>query len=567
MLSENATKIAEARYFLEGETWEECAWRVAKVVGSVEKDKSWVSLFAQMIHDMNFLPAGRILRNCGRPRGSLFNCYVVSVGDSIEEIGQCYKDALILWSEGGGVGINFSTLRPADAPILGKGGKSSGMVSFITAADSVAGTIESGGARRAAGLIAVDVSHPEVLDVIDAKLEDGRISHFNISIGVTDEFLQAVEADQDWEFSFQQKTYGKMKARKIWQKILKNMIVSAEPGLINFSNLRKNNSHYFAPIQSTNPCGEAPLDAYGSCCLGSLTLPNFILGQGRTHWKKMEETIRFAVRFLDNIIDVNKYVLTEIDLRAHQSRRIGLGVMGLAEYLFSKEVRYGSGEALYEVERVMKFIRDTVYTTLVELAIEKGSFPAFDPLMYGQASFIRKLPASIRRDIKAHGTRCVTGLAIAPTGTISLLPEVSSGCEPLFSKAHMRKDRVGERLYVHPLFREFTESGKKIPAWYVDAFDLKPEDHFEMQAMMQRYVDGSVSKTINLPAGTKPGQLGELLQEYLYELKGCTVYVDGSKQGQILNRVSEEDVAKKIKSGELCEVAEEQMCANGKCDL
>lgn len=567
MLTTNALQIARARYFLDGEDWQKCVSRVARTVATVESEPKYVDSFANIIHEMLFLPAGRILRNAGRTRGSMFNCYAIPVNDSIEEIGQCYKDALILWSEGGGVGINFSTLRPVDAPILGKGGKSSGMVSFITAADAVAATIESGGERRAAGLIAVDVSHPEVLEVINAKLEDGRISHFNLSVGINDEFLNAVESDGDWEFTFQKKSYGKMKAQKIWKTILKNMIASAEPGLLNYSNLTKNNSFYFAPIVCCNPCGEVALEAYGCCCLGSLVLPNFLIGQGRTHWKKLEETIRLAVRFLDDVIDVNKYVLQEVDIRAHQSRRIGLGIMGLAEYLFAKELRYGSSEALAEVERVMKFIRDTVYTTLVELSSERGAFPKFDPRAYGQASFVRKLPVSLRREIKAHGVRCVTGLAIAPTGTISLLPEVSSGCEPLFSKAHLRKDRVGERLYIHPIYREILESGKQTPSWYVDTFDLKPEDHFETQALIQKYVDGAVSKTINLPAGTTESQLSALLLEYSYDLKGITVYVDGSKQGQILNRIDKDVILKMLREGSAVNGMDTQKCVNGKCDI
>ena len=345
------------------------------------------------------------------------------IGDSIEEIGRFISDCLILWSEGGGVGCNFSSLRPSGDPISGKDGRSSGMVSFIKASDAVSKTIESGGQRRAAALACCDISHPEVQKFINAKLIDKELSHFNISVLVNEEFIKAVEGNKEWIFKFKQREYGKVKAKDLWNKIIKNMVNCAEPGLLNSTNLYKNNSFYYDPVVSTNPCGEAVLEAYGSCDLGSFVLPNFITGNINTNWKKLESTIKLAVRFLDNVIDINKYSLKEMDIRAHNSRRIGVGIMGLAEFLFAKELRYGSKDSIIEIEKHMRVIRDVVYQTLVELSVEKGSFPKFDPVAYGAASFIRKLPAQLRIEIKEKGVRCVTGLSIAPTGTISLLPE------------------------------------------------------------------------------------------------------------------------------------------------
>ena len=310
-LSENALTVAESRYFFDGEDWEACTSRVARTIaGSESTNRGKIEdSFLEMIYDMDFLPGGRILRNCGRPRGSLFNCYHLPIGDSIEEIGQFIKDSLILWSEGGGVGCNFSPLRPKGDIILGKGGTSSGLVSFIEAADAVAKTIESGGARRAAALAQVDISHPEVMNFIDAKIEDGRISGFNISVSVTDDFLLAVEGDDTWTFKFKQKEYGTVKAKDLWAKIISNMVNCAEPGLINWSNFHKNNSYYFEPVLGTNPCGETTLGPYGACDLGSLVLPNFITGNVNTNWKKLQTTIKTAVRFLDNVIEFNKYSL------------------------------------------------------------------------------------------------------------------------------------------------------------------------------------------------------------------------------------------------------------------
>lgn len=571
-LSENAKKVAENRYFLEGENWETCSYRVADIISNAEGQKKleYRKKFHEMIYEMDFLPAGRIIRNSGRPRGSLFNCYNIPIQDSIEEIGEYIKNALILWSEGGGIGTNFSSLRPKGDPIRGKGGYSSGLVSYIEAADAVATTIESGGSRRAACLGLVDISHPEVLDFIDAKLRDGKLSNFNISVAIDDLFIEAVETNSDWRFKFKQREYGKESARVIWNKIMENMIKSGEPGLINWTNLIKNNSYYYDPIAGVNPCAEAVLSPYDVCDLGSLVLPNFITGNVNTNWKKLEQNIKLGIRFLDDVIDINKYVLHENDIKAHNSRRVGLGVMGLAEYLFMKQIRYGSDKAIREIEKLMRFIRDCVYQTLIELSVEKGSFPKFDPVLYGKASFIRKLPASIRMDIKKHGSRCVTGMAIAPTGTISLLADTTSSLEPLLAKAYLRHDRVGDRVYIHPIYEKILLNNKELPEWLVDAYDLKPEDHLETQVIVQKYVDGATSKTINLPKEATASQLSHLLLEYVTELKGVTVYRDSCKDGQIINKITAKEALEYLKkrdniSSELIE--QDIQCSKGTCSM
>jgi len=595
-LSDNALEIATSRYFMEGEDWQKCSERVANTIALPETNNraKIQEEFASMIYNMDFLPGGRILRNSSRPRGSLFNCYHLPIGDSIEEIGQLYKDALTLWSEGGGVGVNFSPLRPRNDAIFGKGGRSSGLVSFMEGADFISKLIESGGSRRAAAIGHIDISHPELLDFIDAKLvkpditswlredtpEDirqfvkdkvdiGALSHFNISVMVNHEFLERVESNKDWTFKFKQKSYGTVKARDIWNKIVDNMTECGEPGLINWSTFSKNNSYYFSPVLGTNPCGETTLGPYEACDLGSLVLPNFITGNINTNWKKLEYIIKLAVRFLDNVIEVNKYVLKEIDINAHKSRRIGIGVIGLAEYLFAKKVIYGSEKAVVETERLMQFIRNAVYKASLELAIEKGAFPQFDGIHYGKASFIRKLPASLRMDIKKYGVRNCTSMALAPTGTISLLTEYSSAIEPLFAKAMIRKDRVSERVYVHPLYEKMIKENQEIPEWFVDAFDLQPKDHFEMQVACQKYCDASVSKTINLPKETTAEDLSSLLLEYIYDLKGVTVYRDGSREGQILNKMSLEEVKEHLASGKVESnmTVEDVSCITGTCEL
>jgi ribonucleoside-diphosphate reductase alpha chain len=569
-LSDSALKIVTARYFYdEKEDWQKLSERVGREAGRYD-NSDYAKRFGEIIFEGDFLPGGRILRNIGRPRGSLYNCYVLPVGDSREEIGQWLKDSLILWGEGGGVGCNISFLRPKGAPIKGVGGASSGPVSFLEASDSVAKTVESGGSRRAAALATMLVSHPDILDFIDSKLIHGKLSHYNISVAVTEEFLEAVEKNDDWEFKFAQQSYGKIKARVIWNKVMDNMVRCAEPGLLNWDNLRSNNSYFYDPILGTNPCGEVPLGANSVCNLGSLVLPNFITGNINTNWKKLEQTIKLAVRFLDNIIDINKYVLQPIEVSARNGRRIGIGVMGLAEYLFYKKLRYGSKKAIDEIEKLMKFIRDAAYEASVELAVEKGAFPKFDPVQYGKAHFIRTLPASLRMMIKDKGIRNVTLMAMAPTGTISLIPEVSSGIEPLFSKAYRRKDRVSERVYIHPLYKQIIESGEETPEWFVDVKDLKPADHFETQSIIQRYTDGAVSKTVNMPKGTTSEDLSRLTLEYIRDLKGVTVYVDESREGQILSHMPDEDVRKHIKNSKETEsVASEETvkCVSGVCEL
>lgn len=572
-LSKNALEVASSRYFMNGEDWLQCCERVSRTVAApeVSNKEKIEKRFTEMIYKMEFLPGGRILRNAARPRGSLFNCYHLPIGDSIEEIGQFIKDSLILWSEGGGVGCNFSPLRPRGDSILGKGGSSSGLVSFIEAADAVAQTIESGGARRAAAIAHVDIAHPEVIDFIDAKVIDKRISSFNISVAVNNDFLESVESNGDWTFKFKQKSYSTVKARDIWNKIVSNMVACAEPGLINWTNFAKNNSYYFAPVLGTNPCGETTLGPHEACDLGSIVLPNFIPPGGtNTNWLRMGEVLKHAVRFLDNIIDINKYVLKEIDINAHKSRRIGVGVIGLAEYLFAKKARYGSDRAVKITQELMEFIRNTVYQASLELSIEKGAFPQFDPIAYGKASFIRKFPATFRSEIKKHGVRNCTLMALAPTGTISLVADYTSAIEPVFAKAMKRTDRVGERIYIHPKYQEFITNEEETPEWFVDSFDLEPKDHFEMQVACQKFCDASVSKTINLPKSTTEEDLSALLLEYVYDLKGVTVYRDGSRDGQILNQLTDKEVREYLSTDTVVETTlteDEVACATGSCEI
>lgn len=569
-LSKNSELIFRERYAInEDEDWKGLSERVAQGGAQVEQAdyKKWHETFASDIYNMLFLPGGRILRNVGRPRGSLFNCYVEPLEDSMDQIGDFQKNCGVLWSEGGGVGCNASFIRPDGAPIIQKGGDASGPISFLKWANAGANCIKIGGSRRAAALAMMNVSHPDIIKFINAKLKEGELNCFNISVAVTEDFLQAVEADDQWDLKWRNKVWNTVPAREIWDLILENMVKCAEPGLINWDNLRSNNSYYFDPILSTNPCGEVPLGAHGVCCLGSLVLPNFITGTTNTNWQLMERTVHNAVRFLDNIIQINRYVIDDVKRKAFDGRRIGLGVMGLAEYLFAKGVRYGSKEATRQINTLMENVRNFAYEASCKLSYEKDPFPKYDVKEYSKAHFFKTLPASIRMDIKKYGMRNVSVMAVAPTGTISLLPEVTSSIEPLFCKAYLRNDQISKRAYLHPIYKDIIQKNQKKPDWFVDSFDLKPEDHFETQVAVQKYLDGAVSKTVNCPKGFKAEELSDLLLEYIRDLKGVTAYVDGSREGQILNPLSYDEVLEFIKNNKTEDNQAELDCATGGCEI
>ena len=571
ILNPHAETVFRRRYaFNEAENWEGLSRRIGRGLAIVENDPAyWSEKFSNVIYNMLFLPAGRTLRNVGRPRGSLMNCFTMDIEDSMRSIAYQGAKARILWSEGGGVGFNFSNLRPEGDPIIQKGGESSGPIPFILDYDAGANTVKTGGDRRAAALGLMLVSHPNIVEYIQVKRTDGVLQNFNLSVAITEDFLDAVEHNRDWHLTFNHKRYKTIKARELWNMIMEYMVKHGDPGLLNWDNLRSNNSYYYAKIVSTNPCGEAPLSNLESCDLGSIVLPKFITGTKNTNWDLMEETIDIGVRMLDNVLNANRYALDENKDRSMAGRRIGIGVMGFAEYLFKKKIRYGSEAALYAAEYLMKKIRYFCYKSSIKLAIEKGSFPKFDPEMYMKAHFVKNLPAELRTDIRRYGIRNVTTMAIAPNGTISLLPEVTGSIEPLSYKAYIRHDRIGDRAYIHPVYKEIIESGEETPDWFVDTNDLKPKDHLETQSIIQKYVDGAISKTINVPKETTPSELSSLLLEYMRDLKGVTVYRDGSKEGQILIPISREDAEKAIAEENDHAVldAEAIKCSSGSCEI
>jgi len=887
-LSDNAYEIAKSRYFWEEETkWEQLSERICKETSKNERSnqEKHCDDFISIIDPMYFIPAGRILRNVGKLKPATSNCNVLPIEDSIESILETLKYYGVVSAYGGGNGINFSNLRPKGTPLQTRGGKSSGMISFIEMFDEVGKRLETGGARRSAGMAMCSVYHPEVLDFIDAKIEHNKLTQFNISVAIDSTFLRAVENNEDWELKFAGKVYTTVKARNIWDRILQNMIDHAEPGLVNWDNLRKNNTYYFSPIVCTNPCqpkwatvltprgistlgalqvgdsiwsengwtqvtnihysgvkevykykttagsfygtknhkilsngekikvdeaetidslrgsitnneefidnividglvigdgsvhkasnnlvyliigendkdyfdseishlllknrdklkkgafevatsinykelpktyyryvpnrfkfstpiivksflrglftangtvlekysrvslrassyrivedvqemlssvgissyitkniskttkfsngiyacknsydvnistdihlfdkhigflqkykveslqkaikkrkyigrsktsfeiiekeyistedvyditvsgyshtywsgglnvsncGEQPLGEFDTCNLGSLVLPKFVTNVN-TDWKKLEDVIYKSIRFMDNIIDLSFFPIPKQEEIAKNARRIGLGTMGLADYLFMKKIRYGSDKCINEIEKLYKFIRDTSYLASVELAKEKGAFPKYNKIDYMRASFIKKLPAKIRMEIREHSIRNSCLITQAPTGTTSLLADVVGGIEPLPFKGYRRKDRVSERIYIHPLAIENVKED-----WFVDSLDLKPEEHLEVQATIQKYTDSGVSKTIILPEKTTVKDLDKYLMEYLSDLKGVTVYRDNSREKQVYYRLTDAEIKKYTKEAKKTLNEEDVQCKTGMCEI
>jgi ribonucleoside-diphosphate reductase alpha chain len=538
-------EIFKLRYaYTPDETWAQACERTANFVGVAENGSEdrerWVNSFAEIIRKFWFIPGGRIMRNAGRKHGMMINCFGLGVDDNTKSIGQLFDEVFNVSSSGGGVGINFSNLRPKGDPIMGKGGFSSGAVSFMGVVDSIAQTVESGGQRRAALMGILRCDHPEIFEFINGKLTEGKLSHFNISVGITDEFLKAVKKNKDFDLKFGNKVYKTIKARELWDLIVHNAWTCAEPGLINLDNLKNFNPlSYCEDINTTNPCGELPLPRYGACCLGSINLSEmYNKNKNEVDWIKLKNVIEIAVRFLDDVIDVTIYPVKDIELTATASRRIGLGVMGLHYLLLKLGIkRYGSDESLEFIDSLMSKIRDYAYLASINLAKEKGPFQKFDKARYMEGLFVKGLPHRVRRELEKYGIRNGAVLSIPPTGTTSIVAGVSSGLEPIFAPVYKRKynsaSKEGGKVIKEVeeydvLYKEFKDNGKDV-SHFVGANDISPWEHMQVQCTAQKYVDSAISKTINMKNDFPEQELGELLLENLPYIKGVTLYRDGSR--------------------------------------
>ena len=530
--------------------------RVAKAAAGVEKNPAkWEEKFFEEMNSLCFLPGGRILAaaGTGKPKATLSNCFVMSpVIDDMSGIMQSLNDGALTMQAGGGIGINFSGLRPYGDPVGGTGSIASGPVSFMHMWNAMSMTISGEGDRKGAMIAVLNCDHPEILTFVTAKSNNTKdhkvLEKFNISVGVTDEFIDAVRNDGDWDLKFNGRLYRTVKAREIWDVIMESAHKKAEPGILFIDRINNaNNLKYIETIDATNPCGEQPLAPFGSCNLGAINLTKFVRDPftENAHFdtESFAKTIRNSVKFLDNILDINYYPLKEQRDDAQNKRKIGLGIMGLGSALAMLRVRYGREKSIETVELIMSTMRDTAYSYSVELAKEKGPFKLLDREAYLESEFIKTLPSHLRDEIGSHGIRNSHLLTIAPTGSVAQLAgNVSSGVEPIFCIEYVRKNYGEEISIKDPTFQMYCDqygnvSEKNAPEFFVSAHDLTPEEHLKVMASCQKYIDASISKTLNLPKDITVKEMGDVyLMAYDMGCKGCTVYREGSLDEEILKK-------------------------------
>lgn len=551
--------------------------RVARGIAEQEKPdvrKKWEKEFNWLLEDWKFVPGGRILTGAGTDQNlTYFNCYVIpspkdSRGGIIASLGQMTE----IMSRGGGVGMNLSSLRPRHSYVKGVNGRSSGSVSWGALFSFVTGLIEQGGSRRGALMLILNVWHPDIIDFINSKREMDKIVNANISVGITDDFMEAVRKDGVWETCFPDTSdpeynekwdgdlnawkaaghkvipYQTLKARDVWNAIIESAWASAEPGVFFIDRYNKmSNSWYYCTIQSTNPCGEQGLPPWGVCNLGSINLSKFVEDR-KVSWKELGRAVRSAVRFLDNVIDDTPYFFEENRQRQQSERRIGLGTMGLADMLIKLELGYGSDESIKFIDELYKFICEEAYAESSDLAVEKGAFSMFDADKLLQSGFMKQMPESLRGNVRNKGLRNVTLLTQAPTGTTGTMVGTSTGIEPYYFWEWERVGRMGSNIERVAVYDEWVKAhpGQPRPAYFVSAMDLAPEGHVRVQAAIQRWVDSSISKTGNTPSDYTVEQTGKLY-ELLYDLgcKGGTTYRDGSRDTQVLKAKDEKKDEKK----------------------
>jgi len=559
------------------ETWH----RVARGLAAVEpKDATvWEERFYGILRDFKFLPGGRIQAGTGTGRNvTLFNCFVMgAIEDSISGIFRALEEGAVTMQQGGGIGCDFSTLRPRGARARGVGSVASGPVSFLGLWDAMCGTMLSMGARRGAMMATLRCDHPDIAEFIEAKQQPGRLRHFNLSVQVTDDFMAALRGDTEWPLVFPAaavdsdgeviernwpghltpiacRVVRRTRARDLWEAILRAAYDYAEPGVLFIDRInRLNNLWYCERISATNPCGEIPLPPYGACDLGSINLTRFVrepfTPSARFDLQDLTATAAVAVRLLDNVIDVSRFPLPQQLASAHASRRTGLGITGLADALIMLGIDYGSERARVLVADVMRSICYTAYRTSIALAREKAAFPQFKVEPYLESHFARELPEDIRAGIRQDGIRNSHLLAIAPTGSISLLAgNVSSGLEPVFDAAYNRKmltargdlEELALTDYAVDLWRRRSGHEKSLPSAFVTARDLPVSAHIKMQAALQPFVDNSISKTINVPSACSFTEFREIYTlAYEMGLKGCTTFRPNPVTGAVLTSAAE----------------------------
>jgi ribonucleoside-diphosphate reductase alpha chain len=557
------------------DTWSRIAGTLARIEGG--QQEFWTRAFLDILQDFRFLPGGRILAGTGTGRrATLFNCFVMgTMEDSLEGILDALKEGALTMQRGGGVGYDFSTLRPAGTQAMGMGGIASGPVSFMRIWDSMCATLLSTGARRGAMMATLRCDHPDIEDFITAKQDPRELRHFNLSVLVSDAFMASVATDADWPLVFPNselapiatddrcldrvwsgtdgpvpcRVFRVVRARELWDRITLANYDTAEPGVLFVDRInQQNNLAYRENITATNPCGEVPLPPYGACNLGSLNLTRFVqrpfTGEASLDLEGIRDTVSIAVRMLDNVIDASHFALEKQAEQARGSRRIGLGFTGLGDALIMLGIRYGD-EASYRVAaRLMRHIRDTAYRTSTDLARDKGAFPFFEKNAYLRAPFIQGLPEDIRNAIAEYGIRNSHLTALAPAGTISLLANnISSGIEPVYDFEYRRRVLNADGSYTESELSDYawrlwqsSHSGRTAGPAFTRARDLPPSVHLKMQAALQPFVDNAISKTVNVAEDLAYAGFRDIYDEaWRLGLKGCTTFRPNPVTGTVLS--------------------------------
>lgn len=552
-----AKTVFDDRYALKNErgeriehTPEEMWHRVAKAIAQAEPTNAlrqeWEGKFYSILEKFSFVPGGRILAGAGSGIPlTFYNCFVIpSPEDTRGGIVDNIKLMMEIMSRGGGVGVNLSTIRPRGSYVKGVNGTASGAVSFGAMYSFATGQIIQGGSRRGALMLMLDIDHPDIEEFITVKRTMGQITNANLSVCISDSFMEAVKTDKDWNLQWGGKVYKTIKAKDLWNLICESAWASGEPGMMFKERYNKeSNTWYCEDIIATNPCGEQGLGAWSVCNLGAINVANFVRDDGSFDYDGLGKTVRIAMRFLDNVIDTTEYFFPENEKAQKFIRRTGLGTMGLADALIKMKVRYGSPESMKVVEQMHRVIRDEAYIASAENARDKGPAPMFDRQKYMQGKFIQRLPKAIQDLIARYGIRNGVLLTQAPTGTTSILSGVSSGIEPVYDFAFQRKDRLGVHTVYHSLFQQWKEANpdaKEVPTYFVNAKQLTPDEHVTMQALIQSYVDSSISKTVNAPHEHTQEQVQELyIKAYDLGCKGVTYFRDGSRNEAVLSSLDD----------------------------
>jgi ribonucleoside-diphosphate reductase alpha chain len=558
-----AADVLRSKYLAPTEQGPMHMWsRIARAIASVERDPElWYQRFLEILFDFIFVPGGRVMHGAGREdarrRPTLSNCYVIPIqDDSLEGIYGCIAESAMVYRTGGGVGTDLSILRPEGASVNATIDHSPGATAFMNLFSESTNTVSQAG-RRGALMLTLRVDHPDVERFIAIKNDSRRtkVQHANISVLITHEFMQAVMSDAEFPLRWNGKVYRKVQARDLWFKIIKSAHASAEPGIIFWDTMRDyHNVEYANPLVSTNPCGEQPLAAYTACNLGNINLSKFVDDQGVLDYNRLAEVTRTATRFLDDIIDYNmeNHALEKIRKAVASDRRIGLGITGLADTLILMRIKYDSQGALDVVEKIMATIRNEAYRTSIGLAREKGSFPLFQWEGFSRSKFIQSLPPDIQEEIRTTGIRNSTVLTVPPVGTGSIVAQTSSGIEPVFCTSYRRRvknadgETFSEYKVYHPLVKKLFATDEHLPEYVVTAHDIDPYFRVKMQGMIQKYVDSSISSTVNLAEGVNVDTVADIyLTAYRSGLKGITVFREGSREGILQT----EEYAKKQAGG------------------